>query len=51
MTVLQNITLATVKVRTQSREEAERITRDLLIKVGIPEKAAQYPAQLSGGQQ
>jgi polar amino acid transport system ATP-binding protein len=51
MTVLQNITLALVKVRRQSREEAERIARDLLVKVGIPEKAGHYPAQLSGGQQ
>jgi polar amino acid transport system ATP-binding protein len=51
MTVLQNITLAPVKVRRQSREEAERIARALLVKVGIPEKAAHYPAQLSGGQQ
>ena len=51
MTALQNITLAPVKVRKQSREEAERIARDLLVKVGIPEKADQYPAQLSGGQQ
>jgi len=37
--------------RKQSREEAERIARDLLVKVGIPEKAEHYPAQLSGGQQ
>jgi polar amino acid transport system ATP-binding protein len=51
MTALQNITLAPVKVRKQSREEAERIARDLLVKVGIPEKADNYPAQLSGGQQ
>ena len=51
MTVLQNITLAPVKVRKQSREEAERIARDLLVKVGITEKAEHYPAQLSGGQQ
>ena len=51
MTVLQNITLAPLKVRKQSRAEAERVARDLLDKVGIPEKIAQYPAQLSGGQQ
>jgi polar amino acid transport system ATP-binding protein len=51
MTVLQNIALAPLKVRKQSRAEAERIARDLLDKVGIPEKIAQYPAQLSGGQQ
>jgi len=51
MTALQNITLAPMKVRKQSREEAERIAQDLLVKVGIPEKAGEYPAQLSGGQQ
>jgi ABC-type polar amino acid transport system ATPase subunit len=51
MNVLQNITLALVKVRRHSREEAERIARALLVKVGIPEKAEHYPAQLSGGQQ
>ncbi len=51
MTALQNITLAPIKVRRQSRGEAEQIARDLLVKVGIPEKAGNYPAQLSGGQQ
>src|SRR3989337_164306 len=51
MTALENITLAPVKVRRLSREEAERIARELLAKVGIPEKADHYPAQLSGGQQ
>ncbi len=51
MTVLQNIMLAPVKVRRQSRAEAERVARELLTKVGIPEKASAYPAQLSGGQQ
>jgi polar amino acid transport system ATP-binding protein len=51
MTALGNITLAPLKVRKQSREEAERIAAGLLAKVGIPEKAGSYPAQLSGGQQ
>ncbi len=51
MTVLQNVVLAPMKVRKLSREEAERIARDLLTKVGILEKADHYPAQLSGGQQ
>lgn len=51
MTALQNITLAPLKVRKQSRKEAEQHARYLLEKVGIPEKAAQHPAQLSGGQQ
>ncbi len=51
LTVLENITLAQRVVRRRSREEAERIARQLLEKVGIPEKAYAYPAQLSGGQQ
>jgi len=51
LTVLDNITLAQRVVRRRSREEAERIARELLTKVGIPEKAYAYPAQLSGGQQ
>jgi len=51
LTVLENITLAQLKVRKRSRAESERIAFDLLTKVGIPEKAHNYPAQLSGGQQ
>jgi len=51
LTVLRNITLAQIKVRKRSQDEAERIARDLLTKVGIPEKADNYPFQLSGGQQ
>lgn len=51
LTALQNITLAQKVVRRRSVEEAEAIARDLLAKVGIPEKAGSYPSQLSGGQQ
>jgi ABC-type polar amino acid transport system ATPase subunit len=51
LSVLRNITLAQIKVRKRSPEQAERIARDLLAKVGIPEKADNYPFQLSGGQQ
>jgi len=51
LSVLRNITLAQIKVRKRSPEEAERIARALLEKVGIPEKADNYPFQLSGGQQ
>jgi len=50
-TALENIILAPMKVRKQSREEAEKIASDLMAKVGIPEKIHSYPAQLSGGQQ
>ena len=51
MTALGNIMLAPIKVRRLERAHAEAIARDLLAKVGIPEKADAYPAQLSGGQQ
>jgi len=51
MTVLDNITLAPVKVKRLPRDEAERTARQLLARVGIPDKAQSYPANLSGGQQ
>jgi len=50
-TVLENITTAPLMVLKQSKEEAEKIARFYLEKVGIPEKANSYPSQLSGGQQ
>ena len=51
MTALQNITLAPLKVKGVGRLDAEKQARDLLDRVGIPEKASAYPANLSGGQQ
>ena len=51
MTVMENITLAPMKVRGISREEAVETAERLLAKVGLLEKAAAYPEQLSGGQQ
>jgi len=51
LTVLDNITLAPIKVRKWSKEEAEKVAYPLLDRVGIPEQAHKYPAQLSGGQQ
>ena len=50
-TVLENITLAPVKVKGIAPEEAEAQARKLLERVGLPEKAGAYPSQLSGGQQ
>jgi general L-amino acid transport system ATP-binding protein len=50
-TVLENITLAPMKVRNWPRQKAEAKARELLERVGIPEQANKYPGQLSGGQQ
>jgi glutamate transport system ATP-binding protein len=51
MTVLDNITLAPAKVKGIPPGEAQAAARRLLERVGIAEKADQYPADLSGGQQ
>jgi polar amino acid transport system ATP-binding protein len=51
MTVLENCTLAPMKVRGISKAEAEATARRFLERVRIPEQAEKYPAQLSGGQQ
>jgi polar amino acid transport system ATP-binding protein len=51
MTALANIMLAPMKVRGLSREQADKAARALLERVGIPDKADNYPANLSGGQQ
>ena len=51
MTALRNITLAPIKVKGLAPAEAEKIARELLERVGIPDKADAYPANLSGGQQ
>lgn len=51
LTVMENITIAQKVVRKRSKEEAIEIAQNLLEKVGIPEKASDYPGQLSGGQQ
>ena len=51
MTVLDNVNLAQRRVRKKSKEEANAMSMDLLKKVGITEKAHNFPSQLSGGQQ
>jgi len=50
-TILENVTLGPVKVRKQSKEQAEKQAKELLARVGVSEQANKYPAQLSGGQQ
>ncbi|MBE8949828.1 MAG: amino acid ABC transporter ATP-binding protein [Quinella sp. 3Q1] len=51
MTVLQNITLAPLKVRKIDKSRAEQTAQELLDRVGLGDKADAYPNQLSGGQQ
>ena len=51
LSVLDNITLAPIRILGVDKAEAERTARDLLSKVRLTEKAANYPGQLSGGQQ
>ena len=49
-TIMQNITLAPIKLLGKSKEEAEKQAIELLEMVGLEEKANSYPSQLSGGQ-
>jgi general L-amino acid transport system ATP-binding protein len=51
LTVLENCTLAPVWVRGMPAADADRLARDYLARVHIPEQADKYPGQLSGGQQ
>ncbi|TCJ02204.1 amino acid ABC transporter ATP-binding protein [Cytobacillus praedii] len=48
--VLENLTYAPMKVKGQSKKEAEKIGLELLAKVGLSSKANEYPGRLSGGQ-
>jgi len=49
-TVLQNVTYAPIKVKGMSKEAAEKAAYELLERVGLSEKANEYPNRLSGGQ-
>ncbi len=51
LTVLENLTLAPMRARKMSKDEARRLAESYLERVHIPEQASKYPAQLSGGQQ
>ncbi|MET7414554.1 amino acid ABC transporter ATP-binding protein [Streptomyces rubiginosohelvolus] len=50
-TVLDNVSLAQLKVRKRKKEEADKRSRELLDRVGLAAHADKFPAQLSGGQQ
>lgn len=50
LTILKNITLAPVKLKLMSKEEADEKAFQLLDRIGLRDKADAYPSQLSGGQ-
>ncbi len=50
MTIQKNIMLAPVKLKLMSQSEAAKRAEELLVRVGLPDKANQYPDMLSGGQ-
>ncbi|PJM78067.1 amino acid ABC transporter ATP-binding protein [Bifidobacterium felsineum] len=50
-TILENVTLAPIKVRHMDKKEAEQLAMDLLDRVGVASQANKMPSQLSGGQQ
>ncbi len=51
LTVLKNLTIAQTKVLKRPKADAELIAREMLERVGVPEKLNEYPIRLSGGQQ
>lgn len=50
LTILQNITLAPLTLKIQTKDEAEKIAMELLERIGLADKAHVYPDSLSGGQ-
>ncbi|MBP3249842.1 MAG: amino acid ABC transporter ATP-binding protein [Ruminococcus sp.] len=50
LTILENLTLAPVKLKLMAKDEAEKSARTMLKKVGLADKESAYPNQLSGGQ-
>ena len=50
LNVIDNLTLAPSQVKKMKKDEAEKLAMEMLAKVGLQEKAHEYPAMLSGGQ-
>ncbi|UJD88561.1 glutamine ABC transporter ATP-binding protein GlnQ [Rahnella aquatilis] len=51
MTALENVAFGPIRVRGASKDEANKLAKELLAKVGLSERANHYPSELSGGQQ
>ena len=51
LSIMDNITLAPIKIKKMSKEDAEKLGMELLKRVGLEDKAKAFPGQLSGGQQ
>lgn len=51
LSVLENLTIAQRRVKKRSKDESQRVAREMLDRVGLAEKADAYPGHLSGGQQ
>jgi len=51
MTIMKNLTIAPMKLQGKSQKEAEETANELLEKVGLKDRAGDYPSRLSGGQQ
>lgn len=50
LTIMQNITLAPITLKLQTKEEAESKAMELLARIGLEDKAQEYPSRISGGQ-
>ncbi len=50
LTIMQNLTIAPMQVKKKSKEDAEKLARELLTKVGLSDRETAFPIQLSGGQ-
>lgn len=50
LTVLENLTLAPIRIKNMAKDQADELARSLLKKVGLLDKEGEYPSRLSGGQ-
>ncbi len=50
MTILKNLTIAPIKLKGMSKDDAKKLALEMLARVGLADRANDYPSQLSGGQ-